>query len=118
MYDPTKLARYYTQRAQGFARLANDKESSSARPIYLRLAETFGQLADSADRFAAELRGEAFSDKSEKPATPLPGPMIKRSKRKSASRKSSLAEVPPPLAAKPLEESAPKFPVLGHESRH
>ena len=117
MYDPTKLARYYTQRAQGFARLAND-ESSGARPIYLRLAETFGQLADSADRFAAELRGEAFSDKSEKPATPLPGPMIKRSKRKSASRKSSLAEVSPPLAAKPLEESAPKFPILGHESRH
>ena len=86
MYDPTKLARYYTQRAQGFAELAND-ESSSARPIYLRLVETFGQLADSAGRFAAELRGEAFSDKSEEPATPLPGPMIKRSNRKSASRK-------------------------------
>jgi hypothetical protein len=109
MYDPTKLARYYTQRAQGFAKLAND-ESSSARPIYLRLAETFGQLADSASRFAAELRGEAFSDRSEEPATPLPGPMTQRLKRKSASRKSSLTEAPPTRAGKPLEDSTPQIP--------
>ena len=39
MYDPTTLAKHYAQRAQGFAELANE-ESSSARPIYLRLAET------------------------------------------------------------------------------
>jgi hypothetical protein len=39
MYDPTTLAKDYTHRARGFAELANE-ESSSARPIYLRLAET------------------------------------------------------------------------------
>jgi hypothetical protein len=119
MYDPTPLASYYAQRAQGFAKLASD-ESSSARPIYLRLAETFSQLAASAHRFAAELRGEAFSDRSEGSATPLPEAITKRSKRKSALRKSALAKALPPSAVtpKPLQESGPKFTILGDESRH
>jgi hypothetical protein len=117
MYDPTALAKHYTQRARGFADLANE-ESSSARPIYLRLAEIFGQLAALADRFAAELRGESLSDQREEPATPLQRPMTKRPKRKSALRKPALAQALATGAVKPLEESGSISPTFGDEFRH
>ena len=117
MYDPTALAKYYTQRARCFAELANE-DSSGARPIYLRLAETFGQLAALADRFAAEVRGECLSDQREEPATPLQRPMTKRPKRKSTLRKASLAQALVPGAVKPLEESGSISPTFGDEFRH
>ncbi len=92
MYDPTSLARYYALRAQGFLSLAN-KESSISHAIYWRLGEMFERLAVSADRFAAELRGEApLEQGKEEPETPSHAPVPSRSKRKRALRKPPLAQ--------------------------
>lgn len=100
MYDPTSLARYYALRAQGFLSLANE-ESSISHAIYRRLAEMFERLAASADRFAAELRGEAppLEQGKEEPETPIHVPVPSRSKRKRALRK-------PPLAQAQLTDAA------------
>ena len=119
MYDPTALAKHYAQRAQGYAGLANE-ESPSARPIYLRLAETFGQMAASADRFAAELRGETLSDRGEEPPIPLHRPTTKRpkGKRKLALREPSLAPALAPGPVKPLEDSGSMSPSFDGELRH
>jgi hypothetical protein len=90
MYDPRTLARYYASRAQSYSSLA-DESSSIARTIYLRLAEIFNELGISADRFAAELRGEAKLELRKEepgPAAIAPPP---RSKRRRASRKQPLA---------------------------
>lgn len=86
MYDPRTLARYYASRAQGYASLA-DEGSSIARTIYLRLAEMFNELAISADRFAAELRGEAKLEHRKEEPEPVAAASPPRSKRRRASRK-------------------------------
>ena len=99
MYDPTSLARYYALRAQGFLSLANEK-SSISHAIYRRLTERFERLAASADRFAAELRGEApLEQGKEESETPIHVPVPSRSKRKRALRK-------PPLAQTQLTDAA------------
>ena len=90
MYDPRTLARYYASRAQGYASLA-DEDSSIARTIYLRLAEMFNELAISADRFAAELRGEAKVEQRKEEPAPAAIASPPRSKRRRASRKQPLA---------------------------
>ena len=99
MYDLTTLARYYALRARSFVNLANEG-SSLTRTIYLRLAEVFDGLATSADRFAAELRGEAHLEQRKvEPDAPIHVPAPSRPKRRRASRKPSLDQTRPTDAA-------------------
>ena len=89
MYDPTLLAKYYASCAHSFTSLA-DENSSISRTIYLRLAEVFNGLAVSADRFGAELRGEAYQEQSGvEPQAPIV-PAFSKPKRKRAPKKASL----------------------------
>jgi hypothetical protein len=117
MYDPTALGRHYALRARRFVELAQE-ERANGRAIYLRLAEVFGELAASADRFAAALRPEAVPEERKEPA-PSPGAAVpRRAKRKPSLRKASSAPALPPAAIKPAERPEPELSTGGDEVLH